>query len=284
MLNSCQATGACGCVGIVGPGLGGGFGRYMGYAGLIADNIISMDVVTADGSQITVSASSHPELYWGMRGAGHNYGIVTNLVYKIFDYPRGQSTYYVDYFYSEDKLEAFFQQLNRLLDNGNLERNVNVYAVLLLNPAISPKVFYPHCSTTFLATSELLQPLILFQLFYFGTALEAKKYLDPFLKLGPLSVSNATVLYKDLSPALGSSEGGPLCMEGTTTKASFPVGLKVFNIETNRKIYELFLAMVTEAPQLNGTFVQFEGYALQGMKAIDSASSAYAHRDDNLLV
>jgi FAD/FMN-containing dehydrogenase len=113
----------------------------MGYAGLISDNIVSMDVVTAEGSQITVSAFSHPELYWGMRGAGHNYGIVTNLVYKIFDYPRGQSTYYVNYFYSEDKLEAFFQQLNKLLDNGNLERNANVYTVLVLNPAISPKVF-----------------------------------------------------------------------------------------------------------------------------------------------
>jgi hypothetical protein len=102
------------------------------------------------------------------------------------------------------------------------------------------------------------------------------------LKLSPLSVSNATTLYKDLAHDLGTGVGDPLCMGGTT-KALFPVGLKVFNIETNRKIYELFSDMVTEAPQLNGSVVQFEGYALQGMKAIDPASSAYAHRNDNLL-
>ena len=67
-------------------------------------------------------------------------------------------------------------------------------------------------------------------------------------------------------------------------KALFPVGLKQFNIDANRQIYQLFSDMVIQTPALNGTFVQFEGYALQGMKAIDPASSAYAHREDNILV
>lgn len=112
----------------------------MGYAGLIADNIVSMDVVVADGSQITVSASSYPDLYFGMRGAGQNYGIVTNFVLKIFDYPRGPSTYLATYIYSGDKLEAFFKQSNKLLGNGKLEKNANYYALFVSNPALSPKV------------------------------------------------------------------------------------------------------------------------------------------------
>lgn len=72
---------------MMGPGLGGGFGRYQGYFGLVVDNIISMNVVIADGSFITISASSHADLYWGMRGAGHNFGIVTSFDYKIHDQP-----------------------------------------------------------------------------------------------------------------------------------------------------------------------------------------------------
>lgn len=47
---------------MMGSGLGGGFGRYQGYFGLVQDNIIEMDVVLADGSAIKVSDSSHPDL------------------------------------------------------------------------------------------------------------------------------------------------------------------------------------------------------------------------------
>ena len=113
----------------------------MGYAGFVADNIVSMDVVVADGSQITVSASSNPDLYWGMRGAGHNFGIVTNLVYKIFDYPPGrEQTYLAVYFYSGDKLEAVIKQLNKVLNNGKLNKNANFYSLILSNPELGPKV------------------------------------------------------------------------------------------------------------------------------------------------
>ena len=112
----------------------------MGYAGLVSDNIISMDVVTADGCSIHVSHSSNPDLYWAMRGAGHNYGIVTKFKFKIFDYPKGQDTYSVNYVFTEDKLEPFFKQMNKLLDNGKLPKDANAYALYILNPDIHPKV------------------------------------------------------------------------------------------------------------------------------------------------
>ena len=69
------------------PGLGGGFGRYQGFFGLVLDNIIETNVVLADGSLITVSNSSHADLYWGMRGAGHKFGMVTKFKYRIYDNP-----------------------------------------------------------------------------------------------------------------------------------------------------------------------------------------------------
>ena len=112
----------------------------MGYAGLMADNIIEMDVVTADGSQIKVSQFSNSDLYWGMRGAGHNFGIVTSFKYKIFDYPKGQDTYYAIHFYAEEKLEAVFRQLNKLLDNGKLPRDANTYVLYITSPDLSSKV------------------------------------------------------------------------------------------------------------------------------------------------
>ena len=118
----------------MGAGLGGGFGRYQGFFGLIIDNLIEMDVVLADGSQITVSESSYPDLYWGMRGAGHNFGIVTKFKYKIYDTPAPNWTI-ATVVYTQDKLEAFFQKLNEF--NWGRPKQLTTYSTFVLNPQIS---------------------------------------------------------------------------------------------------------------------------------------------------
>ncbi|KAJ4377065.1 hypothetical protein N0V86_006506 [Didymella sp. IMI 355093] len=87
-------TGNCNCVGSLSAYLGGGYGNptpfrldltstndpgnLMGETGFGVDNILSLRVVTADGNILTVSASSHPDLFWALRGAGPNFGIVVS--------------------------------------------------------------------------------------------------------------------------------------------------------------------------------------------------------------
>ena len=129
-------TGSCTCVGILGPALGGGFGLVMGFYGLATDQIISLDVVLADGSLTKVSATSNPDLYWGMRGAGHNFGVVTQFHYKIHDRPTAK-WYYSIMFFTADKLERFFELLNALGDNGKQPKEVVVYSLFTMNPQIS---------------------------------------------------------------------------------------------------------------------------------------------------
>jgi hypothetical protein len=91
---------------MMGPGLGGGHGRHEGLYGMICDNIRQMNVVLADGSSILVSETSHSDLYWETRGAGHNFGIVTSFEANI--YPRGLDTwYYRNYIWSSDKLDQY---------------------------------------------------------------------------------------------------------------------------------------------------------------------------------
>ena len=87
-----------------------------------------------------MSEASNSDLFWAMRGAGQNFGIVTKFKYKILDYPNSQEIFYATYYFTEDKLEALFEYLNKLLDNGTLPRDVNAYVVLRLKPHISPKV------------------------------------------------------------------------------------------------------------------------------------------------
>jgi FAD/FMN-containing dehydrogenase len=63
--------------------LGGGHGLLQGHYGLLSDNLISARMVLANGTAVTVSSESNPDLFWAIRGAGHNFGIVTEFEYKI---------------------------------------------------------------------------------------------------------------------------------------------------------------------------------------------------------
>ena len=85
----CQAAdlvttlGTAADTGIAGLTLGGGQGRLMRKLGLSCDNVNSYELVTADGKLREVNASENPDLYWALRGAGGNFGVVSSFEYRL---------------------------------------------------------------------------------------------------------------------------------------------------------------------------------------------------------
>lgn len=75
--------------GIGGLTLGGGYGWLSGKLGLTIDNLVSVKLVTADGSVLMVSEKQNKDLFWALRGAGHNFGVAAEFVYQGHPYGAG---------------------------------------------------------------------------------------------------------------------------------------------------------------------------------------------------
>ncbi len=69
--------------GIAGYTLGGGLGWLMAKYGLAADNLLAVELVTAEGDILHVDGASHPDLLWALRGGGGNFGVATSLTYRL---------------------------------------------------------------------------------------------------------------------------------------------------------------------------------------------------------
>lgn len=80
-------TGSISHTGFAGVALGGGIGHLSRWLGAVVDSIVSYEMVTAEGEVVRVDESEDPELFWGMRGNGASFGIVTEFVLKLRDMP-----------------------------------------------------------------------------------------------------------------------------------------------------------------------------------------------------
>ncbi|HEX6021812.1 MAG TPA: FAD-binding oxidoreductase [Solirubrobacter sp.] len=83
--------------GVGGLTLGGGMGWLARQFGLSCDNVVSYELVTAEGERLRVDANSHPDVFWGLRGGGGNFGVVTEFEFRL--HPVARQAYVIELFY-----------------------------------------------------------------------------------------------------------------------------------------------------------------------------------------
>lgn len=138
------ATTGCDCVGFIAPILGGGHGWNQGRYGKATDQLLSARLVLANGTAIDVSQASNPDLFWAIRGAGHNFGIVTQAKLRIYDIETGQHQWAASGFVlTHNKLEALYAIANDWVKDPDKPIGFTNYFVFAFNPEIDAE----HVST-----------------------------------------------------------------------------------------------------------------------------------------
>jgi FAD/FMN-containing dehydrogenase len=94
-----------------------------GQHGYALDNLVSARVVLASGRLVEASRTKNPDLFWALKGAGHNFGILTNLEVKVYDVQSNWTVYSL--VFASDQLEELFHLINKL-EEPSSERPANL--------------------------------------------------------------------------------------------------------------------------------------------------------------
>ncbi|HEY7033579.1 MAG TPA: FAD-binding oxidoreductase [Thermomicrobiales bacterium] len=181
--------GAISTTGIAGLTLGGGIGWLMRSYGLACDNLIAAEVVTADGTIVTTSEAENPDLLWGLRGGGGNFGVVTKFTFRLHPVDTVLAGLIVHPIERAPEVLRFYRAYT-----ASAPDSVTAFAGLLHTPDGMPVTAVIVCAT--------------------GPLAEAEKALKPLREFGP-------PLADEVAPM-------PYAAVQQMLDAGFPSGLQVY--------------------------------------------------------
>ncbi|RPB10764.1 FAD-binding domain-containing protein [Morchella conica CCBAS932] len=250
-------TGGCDCVGLLGATLGGGHGRLQGLHGLMIDNLLSAELTIATGETITVSNTSNPELFWGLRGAGQNFGIITEATYRIYDATNGGMQFMADIIYDTTLLPEVFEALNSF----DVPAETTILVAFFVDPVtIEPRLFVNFVSSIPEAAARAQLDSV------FGHI--------PYLSMNDLVLPWAS--------ANGMSISQSAC-ESRARKELSGVSTKGWHLPSIQLVYEKFAEFVAD-PAWAGAVVVFESYSVKGVQAVPAETTAYPWRDETGII
>jgi FAD/FMN-containing dehydrogenase len=239
--------------GIGGLTLGGGFGHLMRRHGLTVDNLLAVELVTADGERLRVDAASEPELFWGLRGGGGNFGVATAFEYRL--HPVGPLVLGGPMFWGLDDAPAVLRVLRELAPAAPDELGISI--------SIMPAPPMP-----FLAPEQFGKPVIGLVLAWMGDFAAGERAIAPLREVGrPLADVVRPVPYLALQSMLdgGAPHGRHYYWKAHRLPALSDATIDVF---------------CERASAFTSPFAQINGWAVGGaVSRVDPDATAVGERE-----
>ncbi|KAF7504179.1 hypothetical protein GJ744_002598 [Endocarpon pusillum] len=256
-------TGSCTCVGFVGGTLSGGVGRYQGIHWLIVDNLISMQVVTAARELITVSAEKSSDMFWGMRGASKNFGVV------------------VDFIFTKDQAESYFNTFASL--SGTLPPELALLSYVDWNATYGGTTIVQCSQTDQHNGTEGSVALRCYRgdhlyRWYHGPEDKFLELVKSFTDLKPALSQFQTVPWKTYLTDLGFQLGIAVCEKGQQ-HSMYSVATKNLSVPDYITAFNTFDKLFNDYPETRGSTLEVELFPNQAVVAVPLESTAYPWRD-----
>ncbi|KAJ7486857.1 hypothetical protein FB451DRAFT_1228198 [Mycena latifolia] len=252
----CLPLGSANTAGVIPMALGGGLSGFAPLCGYTSDNIISARLVTADGSLLTVSASSHPELFWALRGAGQFFGLVTELTLQ--GHP-----------------------LSVLgTDDGTMWTGSIVFpasrvkeVIAAMEPLVNETTAPTSGLFIFTAPPLAFETLIMVLPFYLGPASDAEAFYKPLLDLKPLMSDLKNVTYNRKNDSVD-----PFCGKGGFKRFA-GAGATSFKPEIWPRFLEYYEELKAKCPDAAATAYAFEWDSYVPKNKPPAQDTAFSHKD-----
>ncbi|PYI35729.1 FAD-binding domain-containing protein [Aspergillus indologenus CBS 114.80] len=252
-------TGAAQCVGALGATLGAGIGPLQGRRGLMIDALTSATLVTATGAVVTASPTEHADLFWGLRGAGWNFGVVVEATYTVHEATNAGQVLEGDMLFAASANASVWETL-RAFDGEGLSDVLALTVVLGWN-------------------ARLDMATLLVNFIYYGPPEAAEPYLQRFRALGPLRERVTPALpWNQLYTKLFFSEDPSPC-EHDLRLIYGGAGLRRTHVPTFVEYTDRFAAFAREYRGRIAASVVFSRFPTQAVtRAAGAEDMAYAGR------
>lgn len=225
----------------------------MGTYGFGVDNVVSLRVVTADGQLRNVTVTSNPDLFWALRGAGPNLGIVTSVTVK--SYPASEEDLQAwtgNLVYSEDQLEAVIQAVQDLV----LTPDMVIFLYFLADPGTG-------------RPGVIAAPFL-----HRGNATTGRSSFASLYAIGPVADTTSVLPYNQWNKASTA-----LCTRGSF-KPGWAAGFQNMVPTTWRGIWDAYVAF-QQLPGAANSGVLLEAYSLVKARSVAPSSTAFPNRNVN---
>lgn len=246
------------CPGVVGATLGGGVGLFQGIYGLALDALVSVQLITGRGEILTASETENSDLFWGIRGAGYNYGIVTSATFRVYDAPNNGSILSADFMFPGSANGSIWETLASFDDSFPDELVLNILASY---------------------DSSTAAPIIIVNVVYLGVEAEAQPFLDVFTSLGPTTSSVQEVPWTEIASVafFGANAPGDCTAHGVYAN-DYTIGLAQTDVSTFVSFFNDLTTFWQAHPDYSG-FLVAERMSTAFLQSIPVESTSYGHRD-----
>ncbi|KAI2607189.1 uncharacterized protein GGS25DRAFT_322188 [Hypoxylon fragiforme] len=249
-------SGTCSGPGVVGVTLGGGVGRFGGIYGLVADTLVSVRLVTANGEVVDVSETSHPDLFWAIRGAGANFGVVTSATYRLHKRKPGEGELTnIDMIFPAEMSSAYFEAMASF---GIFPARLASLSVTRYDP-------------------ERNQAQILANYVYLGPESEAREVMKRILDLNPPVIKVTVVPWNKLLSVHGFGFDAVVNKKGIV-RVIYSANIREFSGSTYYKAFQKMNAFYAAHPDGRNSVLEFEVFPNQASAAVPNEKTAFPWR------